>query len=68
MAAFCNSLAMSQAHKGSGRKNATGYPLETEGSRVAAKARAACNKLSRAEQRRLLEHGIARIYAKLKRT
>ena len=44
------------------------YPEETEGSRLARKVRAACNDLTPAEQRRLLEHAKARIYGKAKRT
>jgi hypothetical protein len=38
------------------------YPDETEGSRLAAQARAACNKLSRDEKRRLQELGIKLAY------
>ena len=45
-----------------------GSRLETEGTKVAAKARTACNKLSRAQQRQLLEYGKARIYGKAKGT
>jgi hypothetical protein len=38
------------------------YPEDTEGTRLAAQARAECNQLSREEKRRLLELGMKLAY------
>jgi hypothetical protein len=47
---------------GTKRKLTFDYPVETEGSRIAAKLRAECNNLSSEEREKLLELGMKLAY------